>query len=97
MIILFLQITELSHFDNDHVRIEDFEKIGMGPPGARRLMDAVKKRRSKMQKDALLKKIMPRKSSTLKNSSKSRSQFHDPLPVLSCIISHEVCPPKFCH
>ncbi|CAG0915773.1 unnamed protein product [Notodromas monacha] len=85
-----LQITALSHFDNDHVRIEDFEKIGMGPPGARRLMDAVKKRRSKLQKEALLKKIIPKKNLTQKSSihGKSRSSFHTSLPAPSCLINY---------
>ena len=42
-----LQITRLSHFD--HVEAEDLEKIGMGRPGARRLLEAVKKKRTKQK------------------------------------------------
>ncbi|CAG7815131.1 unnamed protein product [Allacma fusca] len=40
-----LQITRLEHFD--HVEPDDLEKIGMGRPGARRLLETVKKRRAK--------------------------------------------------
>lgn len=42
-----LQITRLSHFD--HVEPEDLERIGMGRPGARRLLEAVKKKRVKQR------------------------------------------------
>ena len=38
-----LHLSRLEHFD--YVRSEDLEKIGMGRPAVRRLMDAVKRRR----------------------------------------------------
>jgi len=40
-----VQICRLSHFD--YVKSEDLEKIGMGKPAIRRLVDAVKKRNRK--------------------------------------------------
>nr|CAD7418470.1 unnamed protein product [Timema poppensis] len=39
-----LQVTRLGHFD--YVQAEDLEKIGMGKPGIRRLLEAVKKRKA---------------------------------------------------
>uniref|UniRef100_A0A8D8YH53 Activated CDC42 kinase 1 n=1 Tax=Cacopsylla melanoneura TaxID=428564 RepID=A0A8D8YH53_9HEMI len=44
-----LQITRLSHFD--HVTEDDLEKIGLSRPGARRLLEAVRKARSKAKKN----------------------------------------------
>ena len=48
-----LQVTRLSHFD--YVKCEDLERIGMGKPAVRRLMEAVKKRR--VRKKSLLDKV----------------------------------------
>lgn len=52
-----LQVTRLRHFD--FVQTEDLEKIGMGKPAARRLLDTIKKHRSAMWKKNLLNKILP--------------------------------------
>ena len=38
-----LHLSRLEHFD--YVKSDDLEKIGMGRPAVRRLMDAVKRRR----------------------------------------------------
>ncbi|KAK2179429.1 hypothetical protein NP493_491g02006 [Ridgeia piscesae] len=46
-----LQVTRLSHFD--YVKTEDLEKIGMGRPAIRRLLDAVKKHKNKNKKGIL--------------------------------------------
>ncbi|XP_059176052.1 activated CDC42 kinase 1-like isoform X2 [Physella acuta] len=54
-----LQVTRLVHFD--YVKNEDLEKIGMGKPAIRRLLDAVKKHKS-VRKKSLLDKILPRGS-----------------------------------
>ncbi|XP_076320249.1 uncharacterized protein LOC143230486 isoform X2 [Tachypleus tridentatus] len=66
-----LQVTRLAHFD--YVQPEDLERIGMGKPAARRLLDAVKKHRSTLWKKNLISKILPStktdKSITLKNES----------------------------
>lgn len=50
-----LQVTRLSHFD--YVRTEDLEKIGMGKPGIRRLLEAVKKRKAAQWKRSLLARL----------------------------------------
>ncbi|XP_047111366.1 activated Cdc42 kinase Ack isoform X1 [Schistocerca piceifrons] len=50
-----LQVTRLSHFD--YVRTEDLEKIGMGKPGIRRLLEAVKKRKAAQWKRNLLARL----------------------------------------
>ncbi len=44
----------LAHFD--YVKAEDLEKIGMGKPAIRRLMDAVK-RRKKRKSSSLLDRV----------------------------------------
>lgn len=53
----FMKVTRLSHFD--YVQAEDLEKIGMGKPGARRLLEAVKKRKTQQWKRNLMTKLNP--------------------------------------
>ena len=50
-IICFLFEFRISHFD--YVKSEDLEKIGMGRPAIRRLMDLVKKRKAAKRKNFL--------------------------------------------
>ncbi|KAL6430119.1 hypothetical protein ACFW04_007716 [Cataglyphis niger] len=76
-----LQITRLHHFD--YVQPEDLEKIGLGKPGVRRLLDAVKKRRSTQWKKTLITKIKPGSSS---KSSKRASQPIETSSALTCLI-----------
>ncbi|XP_066995527.2 activated Cdc42 kinase Ack isoform X2 [Anabrus simplex] len=52
-----LQVTRLRHFD--YVQPEDLEKIGMGKPGVRRLLDAVKKQKSQHWKRNIFTKLIP--------------------------------------
>ncbi|KAJ8878493.1 hypothetical protein PR048_019071 [Dryococelus australis] len=52
-----LQVTRLSHFD--HVQPEDLERIGMGRPGIRRLLDSVKKRKTQQWRRNLLTRLIP--------------------------------------
>ncbi|XP_059622225.1 activated Cdc42 kinase Ack [Phlebotomus argentipes] len=52
-----LQITRLVHFN--YVHSEDLEKIGLARPAIRRLMDAVRKRRSVAWRQSLMEKILP--------------------------------------
>lgn len=52
-----LQVTRPRHFD--FVQPEDLEKIGMGKPAARRLLDTVKKHRASQWKRNLLNKFLP--------------------------------------
>lgn len=75
-----LQITRLHHFD--YVQPEDLEKIGLGKPGVRRLLDAVKKRRSTQWKKSLITKIKPGGSN--KNSKRSSQPIET--SVLTCLI-----------
>lgn len=76
-----LQITRLHHFD--YVQAEDLEKIGLGKPGVRRLLDAVKKRRNAQWKKSLITKIKPGGSG---KSSKRSSQPVETSSVLTCLI-----------
>ncbi|XP_023723093.1 uncharacterized protein LOC111872982 isoform X4 [Cryptotermes secundus] len=57
-----LQVTRLTHFD--YVQAEDLEKIGMSKPGVRRLIEAVKKRRTQQWKRNILTKLIPATGST---------------------------------
>ncbi|RZF48730.1 hypothetical protein LSTR_LSTR015470 [Laodelphax striatellus] len=52
-----LQVTRLSHFD--YVQADDLERIGMGRPGARRLLDAVKKKKAQQWKKSLITRLNP--------------------------------------
>ncbi|CAH0554680.1 unnamed protein product [Brassicogethes aeneus] len=52
-----LQITRLEHFD--HVKPEDLENIGLSRPGARRLLEAAKKKRAQQKKRNLINKLIP--------------------------------------
>ncbi|XP_070394446.1 activated CDC42 kinase 1 isoform X2 [Dermacentor albipictus] len=52
-----LQVTRPRHFD--FVQTEDLEKIGMGKPAARRLLDTVKKHRASQWKRNLLNRLLP--------------------------------------
>ncbi|XP_028050596.1 uncharacterized protein LOC105832564 isoform X2 [Monomorium pharaonis] len=76
-----LQITRLHHFD--YVQAEDLEKIGLGKPGVRRLLDAVKKRRNAQWKKSLITKIKPGGSG---KSTKRLSQPVETSSVLTCLI-----------
>ncbi|XP_046483431.1 activated Cdc42 kinase Ack [Neodiprion pinetum] len=76
-----LQVTRLHHFD--YVQPEDLEKIGLGKPGIRRLMDAVKKRRANQWKKSLITKIKSTKS------SKRTSQTLDSPATLTCLIQEK--------
>ncbi|XP_046819470.1 activated Cdc42 kinase Ack [Vespa crabro] len=76
-----LQVTRLHHFD--YVQPEDLEKIGLGKPGIRRLLDAVKKRRNTQWKKNLITKIRPGGST---KSNKRSSQPTEGSSVLTCLI-----------
>lgn len=60
-----LQVTRLEHFD--YVQPQDLEKIGLSKPGARRLIDAVKKKKAQQWKRNILTKLIPKPSSNKKN------------------------------
>ncbi|XP_014483921.1 PREDICTED: uncharacterized protein LOC106749216 [Dinoponera quadriceps] len=79
-----LQVTRLHHFD--YVQAEDLEKIGLGKPGVRRLLDAVKKRRSTQWKKSLITKIRPGGST---KSNKRSSQPIETSSMLTCLIQEK--------
>ncbi|XP_074028397.1 activated Cdc42 kinase isoform X2 [Leptinotarsa decemlineata] len=60
-----LQISRLEHFD--FVTPEDLEKIGLSKPGARRLLEAVKKKRTQQKIRNLINKLIPVSSKTPAN------------------------------
>lgn len=76
-----LQVTRLHHFD--YVQPEDLEKIGLGKPGIRRLMDTVKKKRASQRKKNLITKIRP--GSSAKNNKRSSQPF-ETSSILTCLI-----------
>lgn len=51
-----LQVTRLAHFD--YVHSDDLEKIGLGKPAIRRLLEAVKKRRAQQWRRNILSKLI---------------------------------------
>lgn len=91
-----LQITRLAHFD--YVHSDDLEKIGLGKPAIRRLMEAVKKRKAQQWRRNILSKLIGggkqqpinKKSSTAESNSgqKSASSSSSTSTHLSCLI-HE--------
>ncbi|XP_044012372.1 uncharacterized protein LOC122855227 isoform X2 [Aphidius gifuensis] len=76
-----LQVTRLHHFD--YVQPEDLEKIGLGKPGIRRLMDAVKKKRASQRKKNLITKI--RSGSSAKNNKRTLQPIES-TSILTCLI-----------
>lgn len=51
-----LQVTRLAHFD--YVHSDDLEKIGLGKPAIRRLLEAVKKRKAQQWRRNILSKLI---------------------------------------
>lgn len=77
-----LQITRLEHFE--YVKPEDLEKIGISKPGTRRLLDAVKKRKTQQWKKNILTKLIP--SGTKQISSKKNGNDDVLSFTLTCLI-----------
>jgi activated CDC42 kinase 1 len=82
----------LTHFD--YVQAEDLEKIGMGKPGARRLLEAVKKRKTQQWKRNILTKLIPaagNSSGSKTGTSRKGIQNDDGLISLSltCLIQEK--------
>ncbi|XP_054286278.1 activated Cdc42 kinase Ack-like isoform X1 [Macrosteles quadrilineatus] len=87
-----LQVTRLTHFD--YVLVEDLERVGMGAPAARRLVDMVKKRRAAQRRRSLLTKLMPAKGGTMgKQRSGSSGTTESPTALsavsLTCLIQEK--------
>lgn len=80
-----LQISRLEHFD--YVKAEDLEKIGLSKPGARRLLDAVKKKRAQQKKKNLLTKLIP--ASNKQNGNKKHNSEDLVANFLTCLIQEK--------
>lgn len=85
-----LQITRLAHFD--YVHADDLEKIGLGKPAVRRLLEAVRKRKTQQWRRNILSKLIGggKQQPSHKKSQPSTSSANDTPSVLSltCLI-HE--------
>ncbi|KAK6617837.1 hypothetical protein RUM43_014065 [Polyplax serrata] len=84
-----LQITRLSHFD--YVQPEDLEKIGIGKPGVRRLMEAVKKRKTQQWRKTLINKINPFPEAKKGSEKKSKRNATEEMvqQSMSCLIQEK--------
>ncbi|XP_035213671.1 activated CDC42 kinase 1-like [Stegodyphus dumicola] len=85
-----LQVTRLAHFD--YVLSYDLENIGMGKPAARRLLDAVKKRRAAVWRKSILNKILPSSGKQEKSSKTNPGNLPPALPssgMLTCLINEK--------
>ncbi|XP_041420705.1 activated CDC42 kinase 1 isoform X1 [Xenopus laevis] len=90
-----LNITRLSHFD--YVKNEDLEKIGMGRPGQRRLLDAVKRRKAICKRKSWMSKVFIGKRPESEFASQPQSTFRKPpspptlegQQALTCLISEK--------
>ncbi|XP_034242413.1 activated CDC42 kinase 1 isoform X2 [Thrips palmi] len=81
-----LQVTRLQHFD--HVEPGDLEKIGMGKPAVRRLLEAVKKRKQPHWKRNILTKLIPAGGKQQGTSSRKTVSSETSVGALTCLI-HE--------
>lgn len=84
----------MNHFD--YVKCEDLEKIGLGPPAARRLLDAVKKKKSALWRRNLVAKFLLVGGSQGNKSGKSSETSaedlanEDSLARSTCLIQEKV-------
>lgn len=82
-----LQITRLAHFD--YVHVDDLEKIGLGKPGIRRLMEAVKKKKAQQWRRNILSKLIGGgKQQPQKKVATAREAEEPSALALTCLI-HE--------
>ncbi|UYV68589.1 TNK2 [Cordylochernes scorpioides] len=88
-----LQISRLSHFDT--VKNEDLQSVGISRPAARRLLEAVRKHRSR-KRHSFLSKILNTSSSNVSSGGPVASKPHSEPPeqpvangggTLTCLIS----------
>lgn len=73
-----LQLTKLTHFD--FVSEEDLIQLGMSRPASRRLLAAIKKRKSFVTalKNKIVSKLIPASTSTSQSQNLSKSKHHHP-------------------
>lgn len=93
--ILFVyQVSRISHFD--YVTTEDLMGIGMGKPAARRLLDAVKKRKGTFKKKIIQTLINPQSTSSIKDQKintripEEHSAATFPTSNFTCLIKESV-------
>lgn len=67
-----LQVTRLAHFD--YVHADDLEKIGLGKPAVRRLLEAVRKRKTQQWRRNILSKLIGGGKQQPSQRSKSQQQ-----------------------
>ncbi|XP_042864453.1 tyrosine-protein kinase sid-3-like isoform X3 [Penaeus japonicus] len=83
-----LQVTRLSHFE--YVHAEDLERIGLGKPAARRLLETVKKKRATAWRKNLVSKILSTSGSPSSKHRSPPSKPSDTLPSsLTCLIQEK--------
>lgn len=82
-----LQVTRLNHFD--YVRGEDLERIGLGKPAARRLLETVKKKRSTTWRKNLVSKLLSTGSSTLTKNKSFPVTDESQMSGLTCLIQEK--------
>lgn len=84
-----LQVTRPAHFD--YVQPEDLEKIGMGRPAARRLLEAIKKYKAAVRKKHILQKILPGSKPEKQNCKRSNSitNVHGLTQTLTCLVNEK--------
>ncbi|XP_069972153.1 activated Cdc42 kinase Ack, partial [Penaeus vannamei] len=83
-----LQVTRLSHFE--YVHTEDLERIGLGKPAARRLLETVKKKRAAAWRKNLVSKILSTGGSPSSKHRSPPSRTNDTLPSsLTCLIQEK--------
>ncbi|XP_063610414.1 putative uncharacterized protein DDB_G0271606 isoform X2 [Penaeus indicus] len=83
-----LQVTRLSHFE--YVHAEDLERIGLGKPAARRLLETVKKKRAAAWRKNLVSKILSTGGSPSSKHRSPPSRTNDTLPSsLTCLIQEK--------
>ncbi|XP_071543450.1 uncharacterized protein Ack isoform X2 [Panulirus ornatus] len=82
-----LQVTRLSHFD--YVHADDLERIGLGKPAARRLLETVKKKRSAAWRRNLVSKFLSAGSSTLNKNKATFVGDESQTSGLTCLIQEK--------
>lgn len=84
------KVTRLSHFE--YVQLEDLERIGLGKPAARRLLEAVKKRRTAAWMKSLVSRILPSTTGSSSQGKTKASAASDDSHTLglTCLIPEQV-------
>ncbi|KAG0723890.1 Activated CDC42 kinase 1 [Chionoecetes opilio] len=83
-----LQVTRLSHFE--FVQLEDLERIGLGKPASRRLLEAVRKRRTAAWMKGLVSRILPSTTSSSQGKHRASTAPEDSHTLgLTCLIPEQ--------